>query len=193
MTAGKYAGQQGVVQSVDRKRNLVKIEGINLAKKNVASTKDRKGGIYPIEKGVHYSNVHVLDPSDGAPTRVAFRFLETGEKVRVSKRTGVVIPRPAILTLKDKHKGACQRKSAIHSRLRSCLMRFRCRWCQGHTTERRLGGHVSAVVIVDILHSHNTRRRHELSHGSCTVKQRRSSCRQTREDWAQIQSSWIDL
>ncbi|XP_049849691.1 probable 39S ribosomal protein L24, mitochondrial [Schistocerca gregaria] len=45
---------------------------------------------------VHYSNVALVDPTDNKPTRIGFKFLEDGQKVRVSKRTGAIIPKPPV-------------------------------------------------------------------------------------------------
>lgn len=59
------------------------------------------GGIFSVEAGVHYSNVNLVDPVTGKPTRIGMRFLEDGTKVRVAKRSGAVIPRPDdVLTIR---------------------------------------------------------------------------------------------
>merc|ERR1712232_551921 len=73
---------------VNRKADRVTIEGINLGVKRM------KG------RSLHYSNVNLVDPVTGLPTRVSKRYLEDGSKVRVSKRSGAVIPRPDILTVR---------------------------------------------------------------------------------------------
>lgn len=100
--AGRSKGQRGVVQKVVRKKNRLLVEGVNLVKKHMKGSKEQKGGIYSLESSIHYSNCLLVDPSDDRPTRVGFKYLEDGSKVRVSKRTGSIIPRPAILTAKLK-------------------------------------------------------------------------------------------
>ncbi|KUF79234.1 hypothetical protein AM588_10000114 [Phytophthora nicotianae] len=61
----------------------------------------RCGRSYLSPSPIHYSNVNLVDPSIGKPTRIAIRFTDEGEKVRVSKKTGTIIPKPAIL--KERH------------------------------------------------------------------------------------------
>lgn len=98
--SGKCKGQRGVVQNVKRKKNRLLVEGVNLVKKHIRTTKEQKGGIFALEAPVHYSNCMLIDPTDDKPCRVGFKYLEDGKKVRVSKRSGAIIPRPAILTAK---------------------------------------------------------------------------------------------
>ena len=73
------------------------------------------GRSYLSPSPIHYSNVNLVDPSIGKPTRVAIRFTEEGEKVRVSKKTGTIIPKPAVL--KERHNprrtGACARWTVL--------------------------------------------------------------------------------
>jgi hypothetical protein len=61
----------------------------------VKGSKEQQGGIFPVENKIHVSNVQVVDPATGKPTRIAFRFLEDGSKVRVSKASGALVPKPA--------------------------------------------------------------------------------------------------
>eukprot|EP00013_Stygamoeba_regulata_P000387 CAMPEP_0177638212 /NCGR_PEP_ID=MMETSP0447-20121125/5370_1 /TAXON_ID=0 /ORGANISM="Stygamoeba regulata, Strain BSH-02190019" /LENGTH=185 /DNA_ID=CAMNT_0019140163 /DNA_START=128 /DNA_END=685 /DNA_ORIENTATION=- len=90
--AGKDKGKTGTVTRVLRKKNKVIVGEVNLARKHVKGGPESKGGIYAIEKPLHVSNVALVDPVDGKPTRVGIKFTEEGRKVRVSKRTGGVIP-----------------------------------------------------------------------------------------------------
>jgi len=91
---GKDKGRRGLVKLVLRPYNSVVVEGINLAKKSVKSTPEHKGGIYTKEQKIEVSKVSLIDPVHDKPTKVAFRYLEDGQRVRVSKLSGAVIPKP---------------------------------------------------------------------------------------------------
>jgi large subunit ribosomal protein L24 len=93
--SGRDSGKQGLVKKVVRKDNSVIVEGVNIVKKHVKGSKEQQGGIFPVENKIHVSNVQVVDPATGKPTRTAFRFLEDGSKVRVAKSSGAIIPKPA--------------------------------------------------------------------------------------------------
>lgn len=67
----------------------------------VKSTPAAPGRSYLSPGPIHYSNVNLVDPSINKPTRVAIRFTDDGEKVRVSKKTGTIIPKPEVL--KERH------------------------------------------------------------------------------------------
>ena len=89
--AGKDKGKRGTVLSVSDER--VVVENINLAKKHVKPNPNvgEQGGIVDKEMPIHISNLAVLDPSDNKPTRVGFKTLEDGRKVRVARRSSEVI------------------------------------------------------------------------------------------------------
>ena len=93
-------GKQGVVSLVDRKRDRVIVTGVNLAPKHIKPNVDqgRLGKTVMKERSIHYSNVNLVDPVTGLPTRVSRKLLEDGTKVRIAKRSGAIIPRPEILT-----------------------------------------------------------------------------------------------
>eukprot|EP01098_Paradermamoeba_levis_P007184 TRINITY_DN2977_c0_g1_i1.p1 TRINITY_DN2977_c0_g1~~TRINITY_DN2977_c0_g1_i1.p1 ORF type:complete len:170 (-),score=37.83 TRINITY_DN2977_c0_g1_i1:82-591(-) len=101
---GKDKGKISTVTEVLRTKNSLVLEGLNLVKKHVKSTGEAKGGIFTQEAPLHYSKVALLDPTTNGPTKVAFRFLEDGQKVRISKKSGVIIPRPEILKERKKPK-----------------------------------------------------------------------------------------
>jgi len=92
--SGRDFGKQGLVKKVVRKENSVIVEGVNIVKKHVKGSKEQQGGIFPVENKIHVSNVQVVDPATGRPSRTAFRFLEDGSKVRVAKASGAIIPKP---------------------------------------------------------------------------------------------------
>eukprot|EP01114_Cavostelium_apophysatum_P004076 TRINITY_DN14218_c0_g1_i1.p1 TRINITY_DN14218_c0_g1~~TRINITY_DN14218_c0_g1_i1.p1 ORF type:complete len:158 (-),score=28.60 TRINITY_DN14218_c0_g1_i1:73-546(-) len=100
---GTDKGKIGKVMKVLRKRNRVIVEGAKLVKKHVKGTADFKGGIFTKESSIPVSNVHLVDPSTGQPTKVSRRYLEDGSKVRVA-RSGTIIPKPVRDYLKDKDK-----------------------------------------------------------------------------------------
>ncbi|MCT4552276.1 MAG: 50S ribosomal protein L24 [Alphaproteobacteria bacterium] len=89
---GKNKGQKGKVVKSMPKENKVIVAGINIVKKHQkADAMGKKAGIVEIEKPINASNVALVDPKDGKATKVGYKTLEDGKKVRVSKRTGEVI------------------------------------------------------------------------------------------------------
>jgi large subunit ribosomal protein L24 len=93
---GKDKGKQGVVQSVIRKRNSIIVEGCNLTKRYVKPTDTRSGAIVLKESLIHVTNVALVDPDSGQPTRVFYRKdKESGSTLRVAVASGAVIPKPA--------------------------------------------------------------------------------------------------
>jgi len=92
---GLHVGQQGKVLQVLRKANRILIENVNVRKRAVKPRMDgTPGKMVSRPCTVHYSNVMLLDPTTGEPTKISRRFLEDGTKVRISKKTGHVIPKP---------------------------------------------------------------------------------------------------
>ena len=82
--SGKDKGKEGVVQSAMPRDGKVVVEGVNTAKRHrKARSATEAGGIIEID----VSNVAVISPSDGKPTRVGYKVVD-GKKVRVCKRTG---------------------------------------------------------------------------------------------------------
>ncbi len=90
--AGKDRGKEGKVSRAIPADNKVIVDGVNIAKRHQKPTNaTTQGGIIDKAMPLDASNVAILSPSDGKPTRVGYRLTETGEKVRVCKRTGVDI------------------------------------------------------------------------------------------------------
>ena len=90
--AGKDRGKEGKESRAIPADNKVIVDGVNIAKRHQKPTNaTMQGGIIDKAMPIHVSNVAVVSPKDGKPTRVGYRFTETGEKVRVCKRTGVDI------------------------------------------------------------------------------------------------------
>jgi len=90
--SGKDKGKEGIVHQALPTEGKVIVEGVNTAKRHrAARSATETGGIIEIDKPIDVSNVAVISPSDGKPTRVGYKF-EAGKKVRVCKRTGVELP-----------------------------------------------------------------------------------------------------
>lgn len=88
---GRDKGKQGRVLSVLRSKNKVVVSGINIVKKHTKPTQFSEGGIISKELPIDISNVAHIDPKSGFATKVSFKFLEDGSKVRVAKKSGEVI------------------------------------------------------------------------------------------------------
>ncbi|HEX7091077.1 MAG TPA: 50S ribosomal protein L24 [Longimicrobiales bacterium] len=92
---GNFAGMEGTVLRVLPKENRVVVEGVNLRKRHRRpSPDDPEGGIVTFEAPIHASNVMLIDPTTGEPTRVRKRIGADGTKERISVRSGNPIPRP---------------------------------------------------------------------------------------------------
>jgi large subunit ribosomal protein L24 len=93
--AGKDAGKQGRVLVVDRKRERVVIEGVNMIKRHTRPNpqKNVKGGVVEREASVHVSNVMVISPDSGRRSRIGMQILDDGRKVRVAKVDGAILDR----------------------------------------------------------------------------------------------------
>ncbi|KAH0741368.1 hypothetical protein KY290_034411 [Solanum tuberosum] len=76
---------------------------VKKVKKHIKQGQGHEGGIFTVEAPLHVSNVQVVDPVTGKPTKVGIRYLEDGSKVRVSRgigASGSIIPRPEILKIR---------------------------------------------------------------------------------------------
>ena len=89
--AGRDKGRTGEVVQVMPKDDVALVRGINIVKRHQRQTMQQEGGIISKEASVHLSNLALTDPKDGKPTRVGFKVLEDGRKVRFSKRSGDLI------------------------------------------------------------------------------------------------------
>jgi len=94
---GRDKGKQGIVAQIFEERNWVIVGGMNWYYRRVGETKGFAGTIIRQEIPLLVTTeVSLVDPSDDKPTTVVWRYTEDGEKVRVSKRTGRIIPIPAL-------------------------------------------------------------------------------------------------
>lgn len=87
--SGEDRGRQGRVLEVLPKKERAIVEGINIVSKSAKpSAKHPQGGIIKMEAPLHISNLSLIDPKSGKPTRVGFRKDENGNTVRYSKKSG---------------------------------------------------------------------------------------------------------
>ncbi|WP_084783987.1 50S ribosomal protein L24 [Paenibacillus sp. FJAT-26967] len=90
--SGKDKGKKGRVIAAYPRENRVLVEGINMIKKHAKpSQANPQGGIINQEASIHASNVMLVDPKSGKPTRVGYKVLENGKKVRIAKKSGEAI------------------------------------------------------------------------------------------------------
>jgi large subunit ribosomal protein L24 len=89
--AGKDKGSEGEVLQVLTAEGRCIVRGINLVKKHRKAQGMQEGGIKIEEAPIHLSNVAVKDPKTGAATRVGFKILADGRKVRIARKSGVQI------------------------------------------------------------------------------------------------------
>ena len=90
---GKDKGRTGEVLRVLPKEGRVVVQGVNVVKKHQRPAPGNPGGIVEVEAPIHVSNVAHLDPDSSKPTRVGYKFLDDGRKVRFAKRSGEIIDR----------------------------------------------------------------------------------------------------
>lgn len=91
---GNFAGAEGVILRVLPKENRVVVEGVNMRKHHTRPTEaNPEGGIMEYEEPIHASNVMLMDPNTGEPTRYRTRVEEDGTKERISVKSGNPIPK----------------------------------------------------------------------------------------------------
>ncbi|CAH1659868.1 50S ribosomal subunit protein L24 [Hyphomicrobiales bacterium] len=88
---GRDKGKSGEVVQVLPKEERALVRGVNLVKRHQRQTANAEGGIISKEAPLHLSNIALADPKDGKATRVGFKTLDDGRKVRVAKRSGELI------------------------------------------------------------------------------------------------------
>ena len=88
---GRDKGKSGEVLRVQRAENRVIVQGVNMMKRHTAPRPGEPGGIVEREAAIHVSNVAHIDPKSQQPTRVGYRFLDDGRKVRFARRSGEIL------------------------------------------------------------------------------------------------------
>ncbi len=91
VTAGRDKGKRGEVRQVMPTEGRAIVAGVNLVCRHTRQTPQTEGGIITKESTIHLSNLAILDPKTGKPTRVGFKILDDGRTVRVAKRSGDLI------------------------------------------------------------------------------------------------------
>ena len=93
VVSGRDRGKNGEVLRVVRKEDRLIVQGVNMVKRHSRPSAGHPGGIIDKEAPIHISNVAHLDPANNRPTRVGYKRLEDGRKVRFARRSGEVIDR----------------------------------------------------------------------------------------------------
>jgi large subunit ribosomal protein L24 len=89
---GRDKGKKGEVIRVMPKEDRALVRGVNMVRRHQRQSAQQEGGIISKEAPVHLSNLAHEDPKDGKPTRIGFKSLDDGRKVRFAKRSGEQIP-----------------------------------------------------------------------------------------------------
>ena len=88
---GKDKGKKGEVLKVLPEENRAIVKGVAIVRRHQRQTTTQDGGIISKEAPIHISNLALEDPKDGKATRVGYKFLKDGRKVRFARRSGEVI------------------------------------------------------------------------------------------------------
>jgi large subunit ribosomal protein L24 len=91
VTAGRDKGKRGEVRQVMPEDSRAIVAGVNLVRRHTRQTAQTEGGIISKEATIHLSNLAILDPKTSKPTRVGFKVLDDGRKVRVARGSGDLI------------------------------------------------------------------------------------------------------
>lgn len=89
--AGRDKGKHGEIVKVFPSDNKVLVQGVNMVRRHQKQSASQQGGIISKEASIHVSNIAIEDPKDGAPTRIGYKILDDGRKVRYAKRSGELI------------------------------------------------------------------------------------------------------
>ncbi len=85
---GKDKGKEGEILRIIRENDRVVVAGINVVKRHTKASAASAGGIVEKELSIHISNVAAIDPKSGAATKVGYKLLKDGKKVRVARKSG---------------------------------------------------------------------------------------------------------
>ena len=88
---GRDKGRTGEVIEVRPVEGRALVRGVNLVKRHQKQSAQQEGGIISKEGSIHLSNLAVADPKSGKPTRIGFKLMKDGQRVRIAKRSGVEI------------------------------------------------------------------------------------------------------
>ena len=88
---GKDKGKKGEILKMLPAENRAIVKGVGIVRRHQRQTANQEGGIVAKEAPIHISNLAIEDPKDGKPSRIGYKFLKDGRKVRFAKRSGEVI------------------------------------------------------------------------------------------------------
>ena len=91
VTTGRDKGKKGEVLKMFPKEDRALVQGVNVVKRHQRQTQTQQGGIVNKESAIHLSNLAHVDPKSGGATRIGFKTLGDGRKVRFAKKSGEVI------------------------------------------------------------------------------------------------------
>ena len=91
VVTGRDKGKKGKVLKVFPKEERALVAGVNVVKRHQRQTQKEHGGIVSKEAPIHLSNIAHVDPKSGKPTRIGFKTMADGSKVRFAKKSGEVI------------------------------------------------------------------------------------------------------
>jgi large subunit ribosomal protein L24 len=89
--SGRDRGKEGEITRVMPKEGRAIVSGVNMVIRHMRQSARTQGGRVPMEASIDMSNLAIVDPKEGGASRVGFRFLEDGTKVRYAKKSGEVI------------------------------------------------------------------------------------------------------
>lgn len=89
---GRDKGKQGEIIRMLPKEGRAIVRGVNIVRRHQKQSQTQEAGIVSKEAPIQLSNLAIEDPKDGKPTRVGFKFMDDGKKVRFAKRSGEIIP-----------------------------------------------------------------------------------------------------
>ena len=89
--AGKDKGREGQIAQVMPKEGRAIVSGVNMVVRHTKQSQTSQGGRMPKEAAIQLSNLALVDPKEGGPTRVGFKILDDGKKVRFAKKSGEII------------------------------------------------------------------------------------------------------
>jgi len=86
--SGKDKGKRGEVERVIPKKNRVVVGDVNTRTRHARPSQNNQQGLFTFDAPIDISNVMLVDPGSGEPTKVGYRFTDSGEKFRVARKTG---------------------------------------------------------------------------------------------------------
>ncbi len=98
VTAGKDKGKKGEISRILPGKNRVVVKGTNLYKRHLKPRQGVEGGIFEMERPLPTSNVALIDPVAKVPTRIGYKLLPQGGKIRIAKKSGTELDKPASKT-----------------------------------------------------------------------------------------------